>query len=69
MKTYALINKVTNICENVSKDERSANEIKLDEYHIVDITGLEVGIGYSYVDGEFYPPPEDIEMPEEQVVL
>jgi hypothetical protein len=37
MTKLALINNITNICENVSSDDRQANEINIEGYTILDL--------------------------------
>jgi hypothetical protein len=37
MKKLALINKSTNICENISLDRREAHQIIIDEFLVIDL--------------------------------
>ena len=37
MTKLALINNITNICENVSSDDRPANEINIEGYTVLDL--------------------------------
>jgi hypothetical protein len=37
MTKLALINNLTNICENVSSDDRQANEINIEGYTVLDL--------------------------------
>jgi hypothetical protein len=37
MTQLALINNITNICENVTSDNRSANEINIQGYTVLDL--------------------------------
>jgi len=37
MTQLALINNITNICENVSSDDRQANEINIEGYTVLDL--------------------------------
>ena len=37
MTILALINKITNICENVTSDNRPANEIIIEGYTVIDL--------------------------------
>lgn len=45
MFRFALVNEQTMICENISLDERPANEIVVAGYLIIDITDTSFGIG------------------------
>jgi hypothetical protein len=42
MTKLALINNITNICENVSSDNRSANEINIEGYTVLDLNNTSV---------------------------
>jgi hypothetical protein len=37
MTKLALINNITNICENISSDDRQANEINIEGYTVLDL--------------------------------
>jgi hypothetical protein len=42
MTQLALINNITNICENVSTDTRPANEINIEGYTVLDLNNTSV---------------------------
>jgi hypothetical protein len=42
MTQLAIINNITNICENVSIDDRQANEINIDGYTVLDLDNTQV---------------------------
>lgn len=61
MTTLALINKETNICENVTLDSRSASEIQIEGYLVVSLHEVCVDGGIGYVwDGEKLNPPPPV---------
>lgn len=58
MTKLALINNKTNICENVSIDERPANEINIEGYTVLDLDNTPV---INYVWNETLNDFEEIE--------
>lgn len=56
MNRFALVNKTSNVCENISLDERGAGDISVSGYTVVDITNMQCCIGWLYVDGTFVEP-------------
>lgn len=56
MPTIAHINVNTNICENVTIDNRPASEIQIDGYILVDLNGSEAGIGYVWDEEKLVKP-------------
>jgi hypothetical protein len=42
MTKLAIINNITKICENVSSDERQANEINIEGYTVLDLNNISV---------------------------
>ena len=56
---YAVINDQTNIVENTIVLDEGAIWTPPQGYYIIDITGTEVGIGWSYdpATQQFSPPP------------
>lgn len=65
MTTLAWINNQTNICDNVSLDDRPASDIQIDGYLIVDLDAIGGGgIGDTW-DGERLVKPTPPELPAE----
>lgn len=42
MTQLAIINNITNICENVSSDNREANQINIEGYTVLDLNNTQV---------------------------
>lgn len=59
MATYAIINSETNICDNVILLDEGSIWTPPADHYMVNIDGLEVGIGWTYdpQTNEWTPPP------------
>ena len=60
MSIYAVINSDTNICDNVIVLDEGSTWTPPETHYIVNIDGLEVGIGFYYDPATqvWTPPPE-----------
>jgi hypothetical protein len=66
MTTIAWVNTQTNICYNVSLDDRPVSEIKVAGYLMLDLDAIGGGGIGDVWDGSKLNPPEPVAPPEEQ---